>query len=462
MPGPINNNKPSMTQFLQQNEGKTLEVINVSANPEAALTSDADVMEIHVDHNLNLQEQLPDLQKGDYLRVRARSSNGNVSNWINLQASELPGEDTRNAQMFVDAMAMEVNSKGGIDALYLGDGMVSEPGAKIQFLNERTGEKFLFTVDENGQLPEDLGLKGKAGDQFLVSVSDGVHNTDFSEVAGKVTVEGPPDIKDPAVWAKRHLDSHGNPTVKLERFNGPLFIDGVSIEDVRQGAIADCYFPAAMTAIANTQPEKIKQMFKENDDGTVTVTFQQKNRWGQYVPKRVRVDRDLYVKYSGGRPLYGGPMVARNHDSTELWFALAEKAYAALHGNSYDNIGNGGIAGDVISAVTGRPTKYTKLNKYNLDRVFRELKRAQEKNLPATAGTYGEDVEEAERYAGQRIYAWHNYTILGVEEKNGEKYVKLRNPWGSSEPGYDGKNDGIFSLPLEKFGYFFESVTIAQ
>ena len=59
-----------------------------------------------------------------------------------------------------------------------------------------------------------------------------------------------------------------------------------------------------------------------------------------------------------------------------------------------------------------------------------------------------------------RVYANHAYSVLGVEEKNGEKFVKLRNPWGQSEYGNDGKNDGFFSLPLSKFTELYASLYV--
>ena len=52
--------------------------------------------------------------------------------------------------------------------------------------------------------------------------------------------------------------------------------------------------------------------------------------------------------------------------------------------------------------------------------------------------------------------------LLGVEEKNGQKLVQLRNPWGEREPGHDGHDDGIFTMPLEKFMTSFATVEFAK
>jgi hypothetical protein len=49
------------------------------------------------------------------------------------------------------------------------------------------------------------------------------------------------------------------------------------------------------------------------------------------------------------------------------------------------------------------------------------------------------------------LVADHAYTLLGTEERNGQQLVKLRNPWGSSETGSDGRDDGVFTMPVEKF-----------
>ena len=37
-------------------------------------------------------------------------------------------------------------------------------------------------------------------------------------------------------------------------------------------------------------------------------------------------------------------------------------------------------------------------------------------------------------FANTGVYGDHTYTVLDAYEKNGVKYVKVRNPWGESEP----------------------------
>ena len=67
------------------------------------------------------------------------------------------------------------------------------------------------------------------------------------------------------------------------------------------------------------------------------------------------------------------------------------------------------------------------------------------------AETHGHDQDAL--YANSGVYANHAYSILGYEKAtDGTRFVKLRNPWGESEPfPGDGKNDGIFKLKLDTF-----------
>jgi hypothetical protein len=442
--------------------GETLEVVNISANPEAA--NNGDKMEVKVDQWGRFNGSLNNVQEGDHLRVRTRGSNGNISNWISLQASGLGERDTRNAQIDTKTLGIEAKADGSLDLIHIGDGMVSEPNAQLRFTNERTGERFDFRLTAEGQLPADLKLKGAAGDNFSIAISDGTNNIDFREIAGTTKVEGRPapvDLPDPEPWKERHVNPDGTPSVGKARFTGPLFVDGINPDDVKQGQLANCYFPAAVSAVAVTHPEVLKDMIKENPDGTYSVTFKEPSFSGTPRQRTVTVDGDLYTR-PNGTALYGASRNAGGKEEMEMWYPILEKAYAAYKGNSYDKIGNGGSTADVLGSLLGVHTNYRTLDENTMDGVFKSMQAAQEKGLPMTTATYGKDGPEAERYAGVRIYPWHAYTVMSVREEDGNKIVQLRNPWGSSEPGNDGKDDGIFELPLKDFAHYFSGVTFAR
>jgi hypothetical protein len=104
--------------------------------------------------------------------------------------------------------------------------------------------------------------------------------------------------------------------------NGPLFPHEPCIDDVKQGRLGDCYFMAALASIANGRPAHIKQMMRDNGDGTVTVRL--------FSPRGSRRDRTYKPKY-----LRLHKSVVRNQGTDvyahgSLWVALAEKAFAAM------------------------------------------------------------------------------------------------------------------------------------
>jgi hypothetical protein len=250
----------------------------------------------------------------------------------------------------------------------------------------------------------------------------------------------PKDLADPTVLTKHTTDTTWKPVQ-----DGKLYVDSISYDDVVQGSIGDCYLAASLSAVAAANPDFIKNAIKDNGDNTYTVRFFENGR-----EVKVTVDGDL-AQGSAGNIRY-----AKSRTGNELWVGLLEKAYAQWKGG-YETIGNGGLAGDVISALTGKSTGWSS-TKTNLNAVYDSVKRGGEQHKPMAAPTYGKD--SGVDYTGSGGYAWHMYTVLGAVEEGGQKYIQLRNPWGSSEPGSDGKNDGIFKMKLEEFGKLYQGVNI--
>ena len=63
------------------------------------------------------------------------------------------------------------------------------------------------------------------------------------------------------------------------------------------------------------------------------------------------------------------------------------------------------------------------------------------------------------------LVARHVYTVVGVAEENGKRYVVVRNPWGHGEwkgEGSDGNPDGIFKIPIEDYKKLFSCTDITK
>ncbi|MDP3236327.1 MAG: C2 family cysteine protease [Myxococcales bacterium] len=442
--------------------GATIEAINISTAPGGRLHMDDTTVIGKADANgaFTMARLTGDqaMREGDLIRMRARNADGSTSDWVTIKATGIASKDTNNATVALFRIGLADVGNGKVSVSNINESrQVSEPGAQLELTNKRTGEKTKVTVTETGGFPAGFTVNGKPGDSFAVAASDGVNNTNFAGSVGNVTVPGgaPSNtdlIPDPALH-RDELDAAGKPRFSKVNFTGPLFVDGAKAEDVRQGQIGDCYFPAAIAAIAKSNPEAINKLIKDNGDGTYTVTFKQRD-WNTqgFKDVAVKVDGDLWARSYGGA-LYGHSTNSSDPKKMELWFPLVEKAYAQWKG-SYNEIGDGGHSSDVFEAVLGRDGNSMNIYAGNLDRVFDTIKKNIDARQPLAAGTYHDEA----RYTNTGVYGDHAYSILGYEQQGTERFVILRNPWGESEPAGNGANDGVFKLKLEAFAKLYQNL----
>ena len=284
----------------------------------------------------------------------------------------------------------------------------------------------------------------------------------------------PTDLADPAVAKDEHTKQPDAYPYQKNSRGGTLFgPNGVQPLDVKQGYIGDCFLAAAMTAVAGARPDAVKNAVTDNGNGTYTVRFYEVDYAGQKKVHKETVDGDLPWDAMSNGPAYArSAEVTDGKSHMELWPSVLEKAYAQWKG-SYDAVGHGGIAGDVLEALTGeRAKQQTTQGVGENDPLWTKMKLATADKKPMTAGSGG---EEDPRYKDPKagVYGWHAYTVLGVEEKkNGDKterLVTVRNPWGKRRRNSDAAavgdktNDtagGVFQLPWAEFRRLIDNVTL--
>jgi hypothetical protein len=268
-----------------------------------------------------------------------------------------------------------------------------------------------------------------------------------------------------------HKQDSFQPSVELEdrgaakflKPKGPLVAGGINAADVRQGATGDCYFLSSLAAVAQTHPDLIQKAIKANPDGTFTVTFHEPAgfdflRRGGAVGNAAEgviertlekvgmkpADKTVSVTVDGTLPMENGRTVYAHPDTLgETWPAVMEKAYAKLWGG-YGAIGNGGDGGAALLALTGQPVKRYSLSPSKADDAFATLKSVLASGQPIVAGTKS-------HVTSPLVHSGHDYTVLGVSEEKGQKFVTVRNPWGHEAAGTPGAADGVHKLPLETF-----------
>jgi hypothetical protein len=242
---------------------------------------------------------------------------------------------------------------------------------------------------------------------------------------------------------------------------GTPFVQGkgdensVDPNDVKQGALGDCYLIAGMAAVARADPEAVKKCIKDNGDGTFDVTLWL--RTSRYTaPRQVTrtIDAQLAVR-SSGAPLYAGTGDVADGQS-ELWTALIEKT-VAQHKESYDLISGGNINGDgfvyagASEMLTGKYENYNSTDSMDEDDLLLTIIFALEDKQPIVASTRNiKDDEKLTKAANKFNVHWnHAYAPESVDLD--ARTVDLQNPWGSHH---------VVNLPIDQFKQYYKALRI--
>jgi len=270
--------------------------------------------------------------------------------------------------------------------------------------------------------------------------------------------------------------------------NPRLYVNGVSSEDVCQGALGDCWFLAGCGAIAFSQTAMRRvipsdQYFYGHEKYTGAFHFRFW-RYGEWVD--VIIDDLLPVMKSNGSNVH--LCFAQSSERNEYWSALVEKAYAKLNG-CYKSI-DGGFTSDALEDLTGGMV------------IEHELGSEAPRNLPAvllramhnetfvcaginggSGGGGGEVPLGNTGLLGGHAYSILDFTKVTLSNGRREYLIKVRNPWGgefewknkfsdgspiwrlvSEEDkknlGIINKPDGEWWMPYDEFVHYFSTLSI--
>jgi len=224
----------------------------------------------------------------------------------------------------------------------------------------------------------------------------------------------PEDPKNPPViWRRPSEFMHG----EIKLFSG-----SIAPSDIKQGALGDCWFLAALASLAEF-PKLVQNIFAKtsyNETGVYEICCY-KNGF----PMKVVVDDLFPCDPSSGTPCYS------HAEGNELWVLLLEKAWAKIHG-TYERIEGGlpyralmdltGDTGESYDVTTIKPSLWERLSEF--DRL----------GYLMCASTPGHDeLTKSNHRPSAGIVPGHAYTLKGVKEYKGIRLVNLRNPWGQFE-----------------------------
>ncbi|MFN7501346.1 MAG: CARDB domain-containing protein [Dolichospermum sp.] len=289
----------------------------------------------------------------------------------------------------------------------------------------------LFTMQDYVRVLSDYVVNGNAANQWwtgggttrtsLGNLYAGSSDIHMEKLVGKWFLgTDRPDLRTEGDIANQGSGSYTG-TKTYRAVSGSLFQNGISADDVKQGAVGDCYYVATLSSIAMEKPNYIQNMFIDNGDNTYTVRF-----FNNGVANYVTVDNYLPTNSSGSL-IYASSGQSYNNSNNELWVALAEKAYAQLAESGWSrpsnvNNGYGSIEGGwmdyVIKQVTGLNSTFNSILNMNETQLINLVN----SNQILTAGFVNG--------GGYGVYNSHAYTITAYNSTTGK--FNLRNPWATS------------------------------
>lgn len=256
--------------------------------------------------------------------------------------------------------------------------------------------------------------------------------------------------------------------------NEALFPHEPSPNDIKQGyGINDCFMMAPLAQIASTNPRKIKDAMRDNNDGTVTVRFFTPGKrpagWKLGDPEPAKEPAYVTVNKTVNK-LAGSNVYA----SSSLWVQMYEKAYIeylskyvgvkpgtlnAKYEHSYNDINYGhpeqflnafdgektynqtskafGIGVDPKAFKPGSPAaaKYAEQEKALFAALTEEVNGRKGTVIVGNSGQNGYWNASASKDLGIRTK--HAYAVMNTFEKNGKQYVQLRDPYALFRSKYD-------------------------
>jgi hypothetical protein len=207
---------------------------------------------------------------------------------------------------------------------------------------------------------------------------------------------------------------------------------------IRQGSAGTCML---LSTLAGDSQQELQTMFHTNDNGTINVQF--KDGVKETVADLTTTER-LY--HASG-------------DQGERWPGVLEMAMGEKLAAGTDKLPRTMINGvprqQAIVAVTGQGSTTEALACLSVDqtRTMLEDELAKQAHIVADTCQFAsadKAVQGLEKLKNGLVDG-HAYTVLGFDAKS--DMVTVRNPWHRQEwvVNPDGKDDGIFQLPLKQF-----------
>jgi hypothetical protein len=205
----------------------------------------------------------------------------------------------------------------------------------------------------------------------------------------------------------------------------PGNIDAISISDINQGQLGDCFLLSSLGEIVRQMPSFISNMIQINLNGTETITLHEAASgnlptWGTMA--FISVTETVSNVFAAGSVNNGATqdVVGKNK---EIWPQVVEKAYATLSGG-YSAIANGGSPVIAMEELTGQPATFMSPANLTLS-MLSSLINAHDLITMLTP---------ANGLLPNNLVNDHVYMYEGTTGTGSSTTVNFGNPWGFDQP----------------------------
>ncbi len=417
------------------------------------------------------------------------------------------------------------NEEGDLDSAVISeDALLTEEEARSDELSDKMNE--IFKREEGNNCQYYFDLKSKCLNKALDKLSERVEKLekikertayqeaeltrfrqylkefDKDKMTGNLVYE--------AKKAKKVLDTKFSKNYSFVSVkNLPLFPEEPKLSDLAQGETGDCYLIAVLGSVVESDPQFIKNHMKDNGDGTVTVKLYKpvNEDRGRFDEVFVTVEKTIAFEKNKQSINANGSMWVQMYEKALLVSGLTGK-HKMFRSFDYEEI-TGGTRDDAIRWVLGtKPGKlFSRFREYGgkdpdwkrkdpktqktvdtpgflktVEAVKEQLTELFKEDVIVQAGAFSSFKDAAGKGSSGELLrrgmaGMHAYTVLGLEEIEGETYVRVRNPWGryisekvmnelTGKIIYKGKwgeeGQGSFLMDIRTFTEHINSVTYVK